>query len=177
LREVSEGAYLSPQTTIATLQRLDPLKLDLSVSEKYASRIQAGTPVTFTVRGADGTFEGTIYAVEPRVDPDTRTIQLRARVPNPDGVLRPGMFATVRVRLGTIEDALVVPAVSVVPALGTQRVFVVENGTAAPRNVRLGVRSDSTVQITEGLSARDTVITSGIQDLRAGLRVRLEQIE
>jgi membrane fusion protein (multidrug efflux system) len=87
------------------------------------------------------------------------------------------MFANIRVTLGTVEDALVVPAVAVVPALGAQRVFVVDDGTAAPRTVALGVRTDSTVQITDGIAVGDTVITSGIQDLRAGLPVTIEQIE
>jgi membrane fusion protein (multidrug efflux system) len=104
-------------------------------------------------------------------------LQLRARAPNPDGTLRPGMFADVTVTLGTIDDATVVPAFAVVPTLEGQRLFVVENGTAQPRNVSVGVRTDSTVQVTDGLALGDTVITSGIQDLRAGLPVRVETPE
>ena len=177
LRRVSEGAYLSPQTTIATLQSTNPIKVDLSVPEKYATRLERGTSITFSVRGTDRQSEGTIYATEPRINPDTRSLQIRARAPNPDGALRSGMFASVRLQFDTVADALVVPDVSVVPALGAQRVFVVQNGTATPRTVTLGVRSDSTVQITDGIARGDTVITSGIQDLRAGLPVRIERIE
>lgn len=177
LRQVSAGAYLSPQTTIATLQSVRPIKLDLSVPEKYATELREGTRVTFTVRGSDRTVEGRVYAVEPSVNPETRSVQLRARAPNDDGLLRPGMFADVQIELATVEDALVVPAVSVVPALGAQRVFVAEGGTAQPRTVSLGVRTDSTVQITDGLAVGDTVITSGIQDLRAGLPIRLETLD
>jgi len=76
-----------------------------------------------------------------------------------------------------MTDAIVVPSFAVVPTLDGQRVFVAENGVAQPRNVTLGVRTDSTVQVTDGLSLRDTVITSGIQDLRAGLPVRVETLE
>ena len=176
LRRVSEGAYLSPQTTIATLQSVNPIKLDLSVPEKYATRLDTGRRLTFSVRGSDQTFEGRLYASEPAINPETRAFQLRARAPNPDGQLRPGMFANVRLQLDTVPNALVVPDVSVVPALGAQRVFVVENGTASPRTVTLGVRTDSTVQITDGIAEGDTVITSGIQDLRAGLPVRVETL-
>jgi len=176
LRRVSEGTYLSPQTTIATLQSTNPIKIDLSVPEKYATRLEVGKRIAFNVRGTDQTFEGRIYATEPAINPETRSFQLRARAPNPNGVLRPGMFANIHVTLSTVEEALVVPDVSVVPALGTQRVFVVENGTATPRTVTLGVRSDSTVQITDGIARGDTVITSGIQDLRAGLPVRIETL-
>lgn len=177
LREVSTGAYVSPQTTIATLQRTDPIKLDFSVSEQYASRVQPGQSVTFSVRGMEQTLEGTVYASNTQVNADTRTLQLRARAPNPDGALRPGMFADVTVPLGQVTDAIIVPSFAVIPTLDGQRVFVAENGAAQPRNVTLGVRTDSTVQVTDGLSFRDTVITSGIQSLRTGLPIRIETLE
>lgn len=177
LRNVSEGAYLSPETPITTLQRIDPIKVDLSVSEKYAGRVGAGQSITFTVRSSDRTVEGTIYAANTAVNESTRTLQLRARASNPDGQLRPGMFADVTVTLGSTDDALVVPAMAVVPTLDGQRVFLAQNGTAQPRNVSLGLRTDTTVQITDGLSLRDTVITSGIQEMRAGLPVRIETLE
>lgn len=177
LREVSEGAYVSPQTKITTLQRINPIKIDFSVSEQYASRVRAGQSIVFTVRGRDRPLSGQVYAANTDVDPDTRTLQLRARTPNPDGTLRPGMFANVTVTLGTIDDAIVVPSFAVVPTLDGQRVFLYENGTAQPQNVTLGIRTDSTVQVTDGLSLRDTVLTSGIQELRAGLPVRIETLE
>jgi membrane fusion protein (multidrug efflux system) len=177
LREVSEGAYVSPQTAITTLQRLNPIKIDLSISEKYVSQVGPGQSISFTVRSQNRPLDGEVYATNAQVNADTRTLQLRARAPNPDGMLRPGMFADVTVILETIEDAVVVPSFSVVPTLDGQRVFVVENGTAQPRNVTLGVRTDSTVQVTDGIALGDTVITSGIQDLRAGLPIQVETLE
>ncbi len=177
LREVSEGAYVSPQTSITTLQRIDPIKINFSVSEQYATQVQPGQPLTFSVRGRDGTMEGQVYATDTQVDADTRTLQLRARAPNSGVTLRPGMYADVTLDLGTIKETIVVPSFAVTPALNTQRVFVAEGGTAQPRNVAVGVRTDSTVQITDGLAVGDTVITSGIQDLRAGLPVRVETLE
>ena len=177
LREVSEGAYISPETNITTLQRVTPIKVTFSVAEQYASRVQAGQTVTFSVRGRERTVEGQVYAADAGMDPDTRTLQLRARAPNPDGTLRPGMFADVTVALGTIDDAIQVPSFAVVPTLDGQRVFVAENGAAQPRNITLGIRTDSTVQVTEGLSLRDTGSTSSIQTLRAGLPVRIETLE
>ncbi len=177
LREVSEGAYVSPQTAIATLQRIDPIKINFSVAEQYATQVQAGQSITFSVRGRDGTMEGQVYATDTQVDADTRTLQLRARAPNAGGTLRPGMYADVTLDLGTIKETIVVPSFAVTPALNTQRVFVAEGGTAQPRNVAVGVRTDSTVQVTDGLAPGDTLITSGIQDLRAGLPVRVETLE
>jgi len=177
LRSVSEGAYISPQTQITTLKRLDPIKVDFSVSEQYTARISTGQPISFSVRGVEQTIPGEVYATNVQVDSDTRTLQVRARADNPGGILRPGMFADVTVSLGTIEDAVVVPSFAVVPTLDGQRVYVAEGGTAQPRNVTIGVRTDSTVQVTDGLSLRDTVITSGIQQLRSGLPVRIETLE
>ena len=78
LRYVSEGSYISPQTRIATLQSINPIKVDLSVPEKYSGRIQAGAPISFTVRGSDDRYQGRIYAVEPQIDPNTRSLRLRA---------------------------------------------------------------------------------------------------
>ncbi|MFB6280238.1 MAG: efflux RND transporter periplasmic adaptor subunit [Salinibacter sp.] len=177
LRNVSEGAYISPQTNITTLQRIDPIKVDFSVSEQYTSRVQAGQTITFTVRGQDRTIDGQVYAANTDVNADTRTLQLRARAPNPDGALRPGMFADVTVTLGAIDDAIVLPSFAVIPTIDGQRVFVVENGTAQPQNIELGTRTDSTVQVTDGLALGDTVITSSIQSLRAGLPIRVESLE
>lgn len=177
LRSVSEGTYLSPQTQIATLQSIQPIKIDLSVPEKYSSRIEAGAPIRFSVRGSDAQHEGRIYAVEPQINADTRMLRLRARAANEDRALRPGAFADITVVFDTIEDALTVPAFAVLPELGGQQVFVVENGTAQPRSVEIGVRTDSTVHITSGLALQDTVITSGMQQLRPGLPVRMKNVE
>jgi membrane fusion protein, multidrug efflux system len=176
LRQISEGSYLSPQTTIATLQRIRPIKIDLSVPAKYSTQVREGQSIQFRVRGSDQTYEAEVYAIEPQIASDTRALPMRARTANPDGSLRPGAFADVTVVLDTVPDALTVPAFAVTPSLGTQRVFVVENGTAQPRNVTLGVRTDSTVQITDGLAPGDTVITSGTQNLRAGLNVKVDQL-
>jgi RND family efflux transporter, MFP subunit len=177
LREVSEGAYVSPQTAITTLQRIDPIKINFSVSEQYATEVQPGLGITFSVRGRDDTMEGQVYATDTQVDADTRTLQIRARAPNPGSTLRPGMYADVTVALGTVDETILVPSFAVMPALNTQRVFVAEGGVAQPRNVAVGMRTDSTVQITDGLAVGDTVITSGIQDLRAGLPIRVETLE
>lgn len=177
LRYVSEGSYISPETRIATLQSVDPIKVDLSVPEKFSGRIQAGETITFAVRGSDARYEGRIYAVEPQIDPNTRTLRLRAQAANEGGHLRPGAFADVTVVFDTIEEALVVPTFAVLPELGGQQVFVADGGQAQPRSVETGVRTDSTVQITSGLALGDTVVTSGIQQLRPGLPIRIENVE
>ncbi len=171
LRYVSPGSYLSPQRLIASLQNVDSVKIDFSVPEKYASRMRPGGEITFHVKGDERAFTGTIYAVEPSVDPETRSLLLRARTPNADGSLLPGAFADVEIIVAETADALTVPAIAVIPELGGKKVYVVEEGQAQPRPVTTGIRTDERVQILTGLAPGDRVIVSAIQQLRPGLDV------
>lgn len=173
LRYVSEGSYISPDTRIATLQRIDPIKLDFSVPEKYAGRVQAGQDVTFSVRNSSTEHTAEVIAVEPRINDETRSLRVRARSGNGVGELRPGAFADLTLTIGTVDDALVVPNFALVPNLGVQRVFVYRDGTAQPQEVRIGTRTSEMVQITDGLAPGDTVLTSNIQELRPGRRVEV----
>lgn len=173
LREVSAGSYLAPTTRVAVLQDLDPIKIDFAIPERYAQRVAVGDEVVFTAEGVAGTFRGTIYALEPQIDADTRTLRVRARGANPGRVLLPGAFADIELIFEEIEGALTVPAIAVVPELGGKKVFVVEGGQAAPRPVETGIRTADRVQITEGLAPGDSVIVTGIQQLRPGLPVRV----
>ncbi len=177
LRYVSEGAYVTPQTEIASLQALSPMKLEFSIPERYAGRVRVGDAVLFSVAGAPGRFDGEVYAIEPRVNLDTRSLLIRARVDNPSGVLLPGAFADVELIVDEIEGALPVPAIAVISELGGKRVWVVEDGKAAPRTVETGVRTEQAVQITDGIAPGDSVITSGLQSIRAGQAVRVQSVD
>ncbi len=174
LREVSPGSYLSPQTRIATLQDVDRVKLDFSVPEKYAARLVPGREVSFSVKGSEREFSGTIYAIEPSVDADTRSLLLRARCPNPDRALVPGAFADVRLVVERIADAITVPAIAVVPELGGKKVFVIAGGRAEVRPVVTGIRTEDRVQVVSGLEPGELVITTAVQQLRPGLEVEAE---
>jgi len=171
LRFVSEGAFVNATSRIATLQSLDRMKVDFSVPEKYGPRIKNGTTISFSVSGLERKFQGEIYAQEPRIDAATRTLQLRALCPVNDGQLLPGTFASVELTLSEIGNAILVPSVAVVPGVSEKYVFVVENGKAVRKSVQLGTRTDSSVQIVDGLKPGEVVITSGIQQLRGGLPV------
>jgi membrane fusion protein (multidrug efflux system) len=171
LRYVSEGAFVSAATRIATLQRLDTLKIDFSLPEKYAGRIGIGTPITFSVAGADHKFQGEIYAIDPRIDSATRTILIRAVCANRGGRVLPGAFANVETILTQLQDALLVPAVAVVPGLNEKDVFVIKDGKAERRPVQMGTRTETTVHIISGLKPGDLVITSGLQQMHEGQAV------
>ena len=172
LRSVSRGAALTPQTRIATLQKIDTVKVEFSVPEGQASRVRVGETIGFRVKGAARQHTGEIYALEPNVDSETRSLRARARCANPDGELLPGAFADVELAINEIDDALTVPAIAIIPELGSKKVFVVEDGKAAPRLVETGIRTDTEVQVTRGLAAGDRVIVSAIQRLSSGLPVR-----
>lgn len=171
LRAVSEGGYVTPTTDIATFRKIDPLKLELNVPERYGRFIRPGLRVEFSVAGTDERFSGTVYAVEPGIDPITRTVRLRAHVPNPDRRLSPGAFVEAQLVLDRIENAIIVPSLAVVPGLKKETVFVVNNGVTEVREVNLGIRGADSVLIEEGLKPGDEVIVSSILQLRPGIRV------
>jgi membrane fusion protein (multidrug efflux system) len=174
LRYVSDGAFITAATRVATLQRLDRLKVDFSLPEKYAGRIKPHSPITFTVAGGEGRFKGEIYAQDPRIDAATRTVLVRAMCPNPESRLLPGASTSVELVLTELSDAIMVPAVAVIPGLNELNVFVVNaDGKAERRAVEAGTRLESTVHILSGLAKGDVVITSGLQQMRPGQSIKV----
>ena len=175
LRAVSPGAYITPGTDIAMLQALNPMKRELAVPERLGPQVRVGTAVSFTVQGQPAPYTGTVYASEPGVDETTRTVRFRARVPNPDGALRPGAFARVEVALGeTQPDALLVPSVALVANGAQQTVYVYRDGKAEPRAVQTGARTSDRVQVLSGLRPGDAVVVSGVQNVRPGLDLTID---
>jgi membrane fusion protein (multidrug efflux system) len=174
LRYVSEGSFVNAQTRVATLQSLDNLKIDFSVPEKYASRLRVGMPISFAIAGIGRKFEGQVYAFDPRIDPATRTVFVRGKFRNEQDKLLPGAFANIELILDALQNALMVPAVAVIPGLNEKNVFIVSDGKAVRRPVETGTRTETTVHILSGLQLGDVVITSGLQQLRPGAPVVAE---
>lgn len=166
LRQVSEGSYISTTTVIATIQDVARMKVDFSIPERYASRVTIGDEIVFSLEGVSEKQRGVIYAIEPKIDANTRTLLLRAQSPNPDNQLLPGAFANIDLIFEEIQNALTVPAIAVIPELGGKKIYVLENGKAVPRTVETGIRTDEVVHITQGLVEKDTVIVTGIQLIR-----------
>jgi membrane fusion protein (multidrug efflux system) len=174
LRYVSEGEFVSSATLIATLQQIDPVKIEFDIPEKYGVYVKKGSTINFTVTGSDKVYSGTVYAIEPMVDITTRTFKVRARTSNNDYSLRPGSFIKIELFLEKRKNAIVVPTESIVSGIYGQKLFVFNNGVALSRKVKTGLRSESTIQITEGLEINDTVITSGIMQLKDSSRVKIK---
>jgi len=179
LRFVSEGAFITATSTaaarIATLQAINNLKIDFNIPERYSGRIKVGTPIAFSVVGGLMKFKGAVYAIEPRIDVATRTILLRALCPNPENALIPGAFASVECPLSSIDNAILVPSLAVIAGLSEKNVYVVKDGKAVRRPVETGTRTEVSIHILSGLAPGEQVITSGIQQLRAGLAVQVSE--
>ena len=176
LRSVSNGSYISSSTLIARLQQIDPIKIDFAVPEKFANSIGKGTPITFTITGSEEPHTATVYATEPKIDMATRTLKVRALTSNIGSKLLPGAFAKVEITLKSIYDALAIPTTSIVPQIDGQKVFVYRSGKAFAIPVETGIRSDSSVQIISGLSLGDTVITTGLMQIRDKAPVSIKKV-
>jgi membrane fusion protein (multidrug efflux system) len=176
LRFVSVGSYLSPATLITTLQDNSAVKIDFTFPEKYAAEIKPGDKINFTIQGTSRKFTGTVYAIAPKIDPSTRTMRIRAHSPNTDRALVAGAFANVEVQLQE-KEGLTIPAFAVIPELKRHKVFVYKDGKAAEQLVEIGMRTEERVEITQGLQAGDTLITSAILQLRPGVAVQPAEIQ
>jgi len=174
LRRVSVGSLISPGTVITTLDDTSTIKLDFTIPETFLPVLRQGLAITATSVAYPGVgFSGTVGSVDSRVDPSTRSVTVRALVPNAEGLLKPGMFLTTRLSRGAI-DALLIPEQALVPEGGETFVFVVQEGVAEKRKVQIGQRRVGEVQIVEGLAAGELVVTEGTQKARDGAPVSLQ---
>lgn len=176
LRQVSVGSYASPTTVVAKLTKTSPLKVEFSVSERYASMIQKGTNLTFTLEGSLNTYHAKVYARESSIDPNTHTLTIRALYPNESGFIMPGRYVSISLKKQEYENALAIPSEAIVPEMGKDKVYVYRSGKAEPVEIIAGIRTDALVQVKQGLSAGDTVIVSGTQQLRTGMDVTIDHI-
>jgi membrane fusion protein (multidrug efflux system) len=168
LRRVSVGALVSPGAVITTLDDTSTMKVDFDVPEVFLAVLRSGLAVVAQSAAYAGeNFSGEVESVDSRVDPVTRTIKVRARLPNPQGRLRPGMFLTVRVSREPLPG-LVVPEQALVPERGKVYVFVLADGRIARREVSIGRRVPGEVEITQGVAAGDRVVIEGTQKVRDG---------
>jgi membrane fusion protein (multidrug efflux system) len=174
LRQVSPGAYVKAGQDIARLEGIGVLKLDFRVPETHLRRIRAGQPLSVGVDAYPGeSFSGSIYAIEPAVDESTRTVLLRARLPNPGVRLKPGMFARVSLDLERRDNALLVPEQAIVPRGDGRFVFRIADGKAQLVKVEMGARRPGEVEIVKGLEAGDRIVIDGQLRLQDGAAVSI----
>ncbi|MBQ2367872.1 MAG: efflux RND transporter periplasmic adaptor subunit [Bacteroidaceae bacterium] len=176
LRQVSQGTYASPTTTIARLTKTNPLKIDFAVPERYAGTLKSGTQLSFTVEGDLDEKKAKIYALDSHVNSDTRTFSVRALYDNSDGKLYPGRYVSIALTTQTFEETLAVPSQAIISEMGIDKVFLYKSGKAVPVEIKKGVRTESLVQVLEGITPGDTVITTGTMQLRTGQKVILDSV-
>ena len=175
LRNTSVGAYVSPGTAITTLSRVSPVKVDFNVPSRFAESVRVGDPVLVTDEATTRKIEAKVYAINPQIDPVSRTLPVRATYANKKMELRPGSFVKVNLELGETAEALQIPTEAVVPVASGYTVFTVKNGKAKIQPVSIGVRSDKVIQITKGLVVGDTVIRIGILQVKAEDKVSIQK--
>lgn len=176
LRNFSKGAYLREGDVITVVTQSDKLKVDFSMPQQYRSSIKKGNKVDVVVES--DTLQAAVYAIDPLVDPNSRTINVRAML-NPSGkdAVMPGTFAEVLVATDFVEDALLVPTQAIVPEINDQTIFLYRNGKVERKKVELGNRTAELVHVVSGISEGDTVLTTGLLQIKSGMDVTLQSIQ
>ena len=178
IRSVSVGAFVNPGDRIIELADIDPIKVDFRVPELALPNLRPGQTIQVTVDALPGkTVDGEVYVIDPIVEANGRAIRLRARIPNPDGKLSPGLFARVRIVIERRENAMLIPESAVFADGQTRYVYRVINGRAVQTKVELGQRRPGQVEVRSGLDPSAVVVTAGHQQIRNGSRVTIVKAE
>jgi membrane fusion protein (multidrug efflux system) len=173
LTTATVGTYVSPGFEITTLSRVRPVKIDFAVPGRFANNVRVGDVVSVTDESTNKQYDAKVYAIDPQIDPVSRTQPVRARYANTNNELRPGAYVKVNLQLSESTDALQVPTEAVIPEASGYSVYTVKNGKMAPKKVKIGIRSDKVIQITDGLAIGDSVIRTGILQVKPGDAVRV----
>jgi membrane fusion protein (multidrug efflux system) len=176
-RLVSPGQFVTRGEPLAWVVDLDPIKAEFRVPERYLGRLKPGQSVDVRVAAYDKRFTGEVTFVDPQVDEATRTVLVKAAIPNPDGALRRGMFANLDLILQVRPRAVVIPESALLLRGETASVFVVEEDVAQPREVTAGLRLPGFVEIASGLKPGELVVVEGTQKLRPGASVKTRVAE
>ncbi|MHC1703546.1 MAG: efflux RND transporter periplasmic adaptor subunit [Tenuifilaceae bacterium] len=172
LRYVSPGTFISSNTPVATLVQTDPVKIEFAIAERFGELIRKGKEITFSTTNRPNLITATVYAFEPMIDPQTRSITVRALASNKNGDLIPGAFVKVNIKFDEAPKALLVPPQAVIPELSGQKVFIIKNGKAVESKVIIGLRTGMYIEIISGLESGDSLITTGLIQLRRGMAVK-----
>ena len=170
LKSISIGSIITPSTTIAHLQETNPIKLDFNIPEKYNALISNGSQVAFTLASSDKNHTATVYAKEPKIDPETRTVSIRAKAQNPNQALVPGAFAEVQIKVKQQYKAIRIPTVAYIPDINGAKVLSVKDGKVVMVPVQAGIRTENDIEVT-GIAVGDTILTSGILQLKPNMPV------
>ncbi|RMG53808.1 MAG: efflux RND transporter periplasmic adaptor subunit, partial [Acidobacteria bacterium] len=175
VKHISAAEYLKRGAPVVTLVKLTPLRLRASVPEPYAAAVAVGRELRFTVDAVKGeTFRGRVTRISPSVNPETRSLTIEAEIDNRDFKLRPGYFARAKLVVEPNARVVLIPSRAVVRYVGLTRVYVIEDGRAVERSVKLGMEVDGWMEVVEGVRAGEQVITSNLSRVKNGQPVEVE---
>jgi len=177
LKSISSGAYITPTNIITTISQVSKLKMEFTVPEKYSDNMTRGRIVNFTVAGTNQKFSSSIMATESNIEATTRTLKVRSVVTGNHPTLVPGAFAKVTLQMDKNDQALIIPTQAIIPQARNKRVILYRNGVAKFEIVSTGIRDSSFVQITDGLKAGDTIVTTGLLAIRPESQIKLSKIQ
>jgi membrane fusion protein (multidrug efflux system) len=177
IRNISEGAYVSPSTVIANLQNLSQIKIDFTIPEKYATLIKQNDNIKFRPVNEKEYLNGKVYAIEPKINRATRTILVRGIYSNAGNKVIPGSFLDVKLELQKIKNAVLIPSYALIHDIKGEMIFQYKGGRAIQQMVETALRTESNVQVTSGIKPGDTIITSGILQLKNNIKVNISSLE
>ncbi|MES2518718.1 MAG: efflux RND transporter periplasmic adaptor subunit [Bacteroidota bacterium] len=176
LRQISQGAYVSPTTIIATMQQINKLKVDFTVPEEYSSIIHKGSIIEVEVDGLKKTrCKAVVIAREPQVNQTTRNLLIRALLSNCSA--NPGTFAKVYFNAGSAKSSILIPTNAIIPDDKNKKLVLVHDGKAKYVNVETGIRKEDVVEITSGLSIGDSVVVDGVLFARPDKPVKVRSVK
>ena len=174
-KNISIGAYVSPNQEIATLMRINPIEVEFSVPESYVKDLSVGQDIDVTVEGYDSLpLDAKISAIEPYADPISHSIKIKAQLPNANNDLRPGAYARVMLTLSNDKNAIIVPEAALVREGDQDYVFLIVRGLAYRQAVVKGSEEEGNVQIINGLNEGQTIVVDGASLLMNGSPVRIK---
>lgn len=176
LRNISMGAYVTPSNILTTISQVNQKKISFSIPEKYSDEIKPGMSVAFTVEGSIQPFKAVVLATETSIEPETRNLKVIATINDAGNKLTAGSFAKVTLNIGKKDQALIIPSAAIIPSARSKQVVLYKDGTPLFVNVTTGVRTVDNVEITSGINAGDTVVTSGLLFIRKESKLKLSKV-
>lgn len=176
-KNISPGAYITPATVITNLRQVNQMKLQFSVPEKYASKINTGQLIGFSVEGSSKKFLARVYANEATVSETTRGLNVRCLVQQSDAILVAGAFAKVDMDFARNDHAVLVPSQAILPQARGKKLILYNNGSAKFVDVKTGIRDSANIEIISGVSSGDTIVVTGLLGLKPDAKIKLTKIQ
>jgi len=177
LKRVDVGAYVTPSTVLSSFDDVSRVNVNFTIPEKYASDVRPGQVIHFTTENSNQSFVGKVTATEPKMESNTRSLEVKAVSENKGGKLVPGSSAKIAFALHVAQDGILIPTEALIPTAKGYSLFRLKAGKAERRDVKTGSRTKGTVQILEGLAIGDTVLTTNLLRLDSGVPVSISSVD